>query len=99
MIARGRKTFPIRWMCRCWGGAPSGYDGWATRPPSVRARENARLVARMRDVHTEHDGVLGSPRGWAELRYAGERWGRHRVARLMREAGLHGVPQRRRWRR
>jgi putative transposase len=34
---------------------------------------------------------------WAELRYAGERCGRHRVARLMRRGGLQGIPQRRRW--
>jgi putative transposase len=36
---------------------------------------------------------------WEELRYAGEWCGRHRVARLMRLAGLQGAPQRRRWRR
>jgi hypothetical protein len=28
----------------------------------------------MRDLHTEHDGVIGSLRMWGELRYAGERW-------------------------
>jgi putative transposase len=32
---------------------------------------------------------------WEDLRYAGERCGRHRVARLMRQAGLRGIPQRR----
>jgi putative transposase len=42
--------------------------------------------------------VVGSPRIWEDLRYAGEQCGRHRVARLMRRAGLQGVPQRRRWR-
>ncbi|HKC94334.1 MAG TPA: IS3 family transposase, partial [Nitrospira sp.] len=47
----------------------------------------------------DHDGVVGSPRIWEDLRDAGERCGRHRVARLMRRAGLRGVPQRRRWRR
>lgn len=99
MIQRCRDTFPIRLMCRCLRVSPSGYYGWATRPPSARAQENARLVARMRDLHTQHDGVLGSPRMWEELRYAGEGCGRHRVARLMRQAGLQGVPQRRGWRR
>ncbi|MBK8276307.1 MAG: IS3 family transposase [Nitrospira sp.] len=53
----------------------------------------------MRDLHAQHDGVLGSPRIWEELRYAGEGCGRHRVAHLMRPAGLQGVPQRRCWRR
>ena len=98
MIQRGRDAFPIRLMCRCFRVSASGYDGWATRPPSARAQENARLVRRMRELHTEHDGVSGSPRRWEELCYAGERCGRHRVARLMRGAGLQGVPQRRRGR-
>lgn len=86
-------------MCRCLRVSASGYYDWATRPPSRRTAENARLVRRMRALHIELDGVIGSPRMWEELRYAGERCGRHRVARLMRGAGLQGVPQRRRWRR
>lgn len=61
--------------------------------------ENARLVWRMRARHAEHDGVIGRPRMWGELRDAGERCGCHRVARVMRRAGLQGVPQRRRRRR
>ena len=84
MIQRCRAVFPIRLMCRCLRVSASGYYGWATRRPSARRTENARLVRRMRELHTEHDGVLGSPRMWEELRYAGEQCGRHRVARLMR---------------
>ncbi|OYT18970.1 MAG: hypothetical protein CCU26_13630 [Nitrospira sp. UW-LDO-01] len=86
-------------MCRCLPVSPSGYYGWATHPPSARTQDNTRLVARMRDLHTQHDGVLRSPRIWEELRYAGEGCGRHRVAHLMRPAGLQGVPQRWCWRR
>jgi putative transposase len=56
------------------------------------------LLAQIRALHADHDGVVGSPRMWEDLRYAGERCGRHRVARLMRRAGLQGVPQRRQWR-
>lgn len=84
-----------RHTCRCLPVSPSGYYGWATHPPSARTQDNTRLVARMRDLHTQHDGVLRSPRIWEELRYAGEGCGRHRVAHLMRQAGLQGVLQRR----
>ena len=98
MIQRCREAFPIRMMCRCLRVSPSGYYGWVTRPPSARAQENARLLARIRALHADQDGVVGSPRIWEDLRYAGERCGRHRVARLMRRAGLQGVPQRRQWR-
>ncbi len=35
---------------------------------------------------------------WEELRYLGESCSRNRVARLMKDDGLRGIPQRRRWR-
>jgi putative transposase len=97
MIQRCRDAFPIRMMCRCLRVSASGYYGWSTRQPSARARDNARLLERIRALHADSDGVLGSPRIWEDLRYEGERCGRHRVARLMRSADLRGVPQRRQW--
>jgi putative transposase len=98
MIQRCRESFSIRMMGRCLRVSPSGDYGWATRPPSPRTPANARLLTQIRPRHTDQDGVVGSHRIWEDLRDAGERWGRHRVARLMRRAGLQGVPQRRRWR-
>lgn len=62
MIQRCREAFPIRIDVPVFTGSASGYSGLATRPLSARAQENARLVARMRDLHTQHDGLLGSPR-------------------------------------
>lgn len=97
MIQRCRTAFPIRMMCRCLRVSPSGYYGWVTRSPSARTQENARLLGRIRALHADQDGVVGSPRIGEDLRDAGERCGRHRVARLMRRAGLYGLPQRRRW--
>lgn len=98
MIQRCRTAFPIRMMCRCLRVSSSGYYGWATRAPSAHTQENARLLTRIRALHADQDGIVGSPRIWEDLRSAGERCGRHRVARLMRRAGLYGVPQRRQWR-
>ncbi len=98
MIQRCRDAFPIRQMCRCLRVLFGGYYGWVSRPPSARAQESMRLLARIRTLHADQDGVVGSTRIWEDFRYGGERCGRHRVARLMRRAGLYGVPQRRRWR-
>lgn len=98
MIDRCRDAFPIRLMCRCLKVSPSGYYGWRERPPSARARDNQRLLGRIQAIHAQSDGVMGSPRIWDELRYAGEPCGRNRVARLMRQQGIQGIPQRRRWR-
>jgi hypothetical protein len=62
MIQRCHPAFSIRLMCRCLQVPPSGYYGWAARRPSSRARENARLLARIRQLHADQDGVVGSLR-------------------------------------
>ena len=98
MIERCREDFSIRMMCRCLKVSASGYYGWRGRPLSQRVRDNRRLLSRIQMLHTESDGVLGSPRIWDALRYAGESCGLNRVARLMRCAGLQGIPQVQRWR-
>jgi len=92
-----REAYPVRLMCRCLEVSPSGYYGWRDRPLSRRAKDNQRLLDRIQTLHAHSDGVMGSPRIWDELRYAGESCGKHRVARLMRRSGLQGIPQRRRW--
>jgi putative transposase len=97
MIERCRDAYPVRLMCRCLKVSASGYYDWRERPPSARAQDNERLAKEIAALHAESDGVLGSPRMWEDLRYRGERCGRHRVARLMRAHGLQGIPQRRRW--
>lgn len=95
VIERCRGSYPVRLMCRCLNVSPSGYYAWLTRAPSARAAANERLSNRIKEIHRAHEGVVGSPRVWESLRFAGERCGRHRVARLMRAKGLQGIPGRR----
>ena len=68
MIQRCRESFSIRMMCRGLRVSPSGYYGWATRPPSPRAQANARLLTQIRQLHADQDGVVGSQRIWEDLR-------------------------------
>ena len=98
MIDRCRDAYPVRMMCRCLKVSPSGYYGWRQRPVSLRAKDNQRLLARIRALHAESDGALGSPRIWEDLRYEGERCSPNRVARLMRVNGIQGIPVKRRYR-
>ena len=98
MIDRCRDAFPVRMMCRCLKVSPSGYYDWRDRPPSPRALANERLLEQIRVIHTDSDGVMGAPRIWEELTYAGESCSPNRVARLMQKHGIQGIPQRRRWR-
>ena len=97
-IRRHRDQYPLRLMCRCLKVSPSGFHDWARRVPSARAQDNARLLDKIRQRHTESDGVMGAPRMHEELGYEGETASLNRIARLMTGAGLFGVPQKRRWR-
>ena len=72
------------------GFSPSGYYAWRGAGPSRRALTRQRLLAEMRTIHAESDGTYGSPRMRPELLARGQRVGRHRVARLMRQARLRG---------
>ena len=58
--------------------------------PSPRAREDAELTEQITDLHADSRGRYGAPRIHAELRRRGQRHGKKRVARLMREAHVRG---------
>lgn len=99
LIERCRSDYPVQLMCRCLEVSRSGFYDWRSRQPSPRAHENARLVARMRELHRENSGALGSPRMHEELEAEGFSCSVNRVARLMRVAGIKAVPPARSWRR
>lgn len=86
-----RHLWPVRMICRVLGVSPSGYYAWRRRPESERAALNRALLAEIRAVHAESGGAYGAPRVHAYLRAQGRRVGRHRIARLMRRAGLRGL--------
>lgn len=90
------KGSDVRTACLILRVSRSGYYAWMRRPVSRRKLENEKLVARMREIHAESRGTYGSPRVAKELRETdGKPVGRHRVARLMRNAGLFGCARRR----
>ena len=89
--------FPVRALCRALGVSRAGYYAAAKRGERPRAREDARLSARIVDCFEASRGTYGSPRVTVALRRAGERCGRRRVARLMRGRGLR-ARARPRWR-
>jgi len=49
-------------MCRVLEVSRSGYHAWTQRPVGPRAREDARLTERIRELHQKRRGVYGSPR-------------------------------------
>ncbi|MEZ5063409.1 MAG: IS3 family transposase [bacterium] len=85
-----RGEFRVRTMCRVLGVARSGFYAWLREPLSARARDDQRLVARIRTFHAESDSSYGSPRIFKDLREAGESCSLNRVARLMRRHKIRG---------
>jgi len=91
-VAAEKASHSITTMCRVLEVSRSGYHAWTRRPPGPRALEDARLTARIRVLHKQRREVYGSPRIWSDLVVDdGERIGRKRVERLMRQAGLSGL--------
>lgn len=95
-IARERTTWPVTRMCRVLAVSESGFYAWLKRTPSRRAQADVRLSLRVREVFARSRQTYGYLRIHAQLRAEGERVGKHRVARLMRQAGLRPRSLRRR---
>jgi len=89
-IARHVRDFPVRLMCRVLTVRPSGYYAWRKRGPTARALADERLLLNVRLIHERSNATYGAPRVHQELRDAGTRVGKKRVARLMRTHGLRG---------
>ena len=94
-IDRRRNQYPVEMMCRVLKVSRSGYYAWRIRPESERSKTDRQLTRVLRRLHTESQGVYGSPKLTADLRDEGYRHGQNKVARLMRLAGLRGCPKRR----
>lgn len=81
--------------------APSTYYAHHSRPPSSRAIRDVALTEEIKQVHTENLGVYGARKVHAELNrkrsntssQTGDRVARCTVERLMKAAGLRGIPR------
>ncbi|MHB8998249.1 MAG: IS3 family transposase, partial [Thermoanaerobaculia bacterium] len=88
--------FRVTTMCRVLGVSTSGYYAWRSREKSERARRDEALTQKIVQAHHASRGTYGAPRILVDPQEQGERVGRKRVARLMRNANVVGVC-RRRW--
>lgn len=88
---------PIRALCQALEVSANGYYDWCKRRerPAERTQEDQRLKKQIGQIHRQSRKTYGSPRIMEALQQSGQRHGRNRIARLMREEGLCGRPKRR----
>jgi putative transposase len=72
----------------------SGYYAWFRRGVSARAKKDQQLLEKIKASHTASKRRYGSPRILGDLRVDGERVGKKRVERLMRQNGITGKRRR-----
>ena len=88
----------VQTACRLLDVSRAGFYHWKDRPLSPRAIRNAWLTDVIVEIHTASRGTYGAPRVHAELRLGRNVIVGHRqVANLMRDAGLVGLPLKRRF--
>jgi len=93
VIARHRREFPVRLMCRVLEVSPAGFYAFLQRPLSWRALIDDVLMAHVRIAFAASGQTYGAPRVLQELRAEGLPTSQKRVARLMREAHLVARPR------
>ena len=89
-----KAAYPLRLLCRVLQVSKSGYYAWLRRDPSDRAFEDEKLRPKVMEAFERGRGTYGSVRVREELIDQGFEIGRRRVARLMGEMGLVGLPAR-----
>ena len=85
-IEQHRQQFHLAAMCRVLHVSRSGFYEWQGRSPSARAIANIALLEQIHQVHNQSRQAYGAFKTWKELKRTGIACGKHRVARLRREA-------------
>jgi putative transposase len=87
-ITAHQASFEVALMCRALSVSRSGFYAARRRAKSARAKRDEELCTQVRVIHQASRRTYGSPRVHAELHAQGQRCGRKRIARLMRQEGL-----------
>lgn len=89
------QQFRIASMCRVLKASRSGYYEWRNRAPSARALADRALLPKIRHLHVASREAYGAVKTWKALNQQGVSCGKHRVARLRRDAGIEARRTRR----
>ena len=93
-----RDGHPIAAMAEALEVSKSGFFAHRRKADGQRRQQDGELTRVIAPIFAASRQTYGSPRITAALRQAGQRCGKNRVARLMREQGLRPRQKRGRWR-
>ena len=82
MINTLRLHYSLPLLCRVLAVSASGYHAWRNRPPSRRAREEARLEIEIKAAHRRTRETYGPERLREDLAAHGVHVGVHGIKRL-----------------
>ncbi len=94
-IRAHQDQFSVARMCAVLQVSRNGYYDWRDRPESKRSKENGFALSQIREVHARSREAYGALKTWRELMARGYSWGRHRIAKLRRTAGIEAKRKRR----
>ena len=94
-IREHSEKYPVSVMCPLLDVSKAGFYDWLERPVSQTSKENAVLVEKIQEIHTESRRTYGAPRVHKALRNQGVRVSPNRVERLMRVNGIRGKQKKR----
>jgi transposase InsO family protein len=77
--------YPVSDLARTLDVTSAGFYAHQHKPERLRRQEDARLAAEIQPIFLDSRKTYGSPRICAALRHKGQRHGRNRIARLMRQ--------------
>jgi putative transposase len=86
-----RARLGVEPICRELEVSASAYRARRRRPRSARSLRDLWLLAQIRRVHAEANGIYGQLKVWDELNEQGIRVARCTIERLMRRHGIAGV--------
>jgi putative transposase len=75
-------------MCNVLEVSRAGYYAWLKRPESTRQRNNKRLLVLIKTSFVRSRNTYGYRRIYWDIQAMNESYGRHRIARLMRDNNI-----------
>ena len=94
-IKSQKKAWPIKLMCSVLQVSRGGYFSWLNRPISKTRLETERLKPVVVEIQDKHRNACGSRRMAQKLQQNGEKIGRYKAARLMKDAKAEFIPAKR----